>query len=366
MLPKLFGLDSKGCIKEWSVVVFKDTVQVHFGKLDGKIQTKTTFCKGKNIGRSNETTPEEQAILEAQSKWNKQKDKSYCEDVNNIQPMLNPMLAQDYNKAGHRIKFPCIGGFKLDGVRCTVSRVGSEPVLKSRGGKVYPTPKHLSEALSQLLKATQGIPVDGELYIHGVPLNEIVSIARKPENHTEQLEFHIFDVCDTELPNYVRQEMLEDLRIVGLLEWPLALVHTEVVTCEDHLKSLHGSYVNEGYEGIMLRNNLGMYKFDTRSSDLQKYKEFKDAEYQIIDVVQDKDGFGVFVCDCPDSLHEDKTFKVMLKGTHEERKAVWDNKDSFLGSWLTVKYQALTPFNIPQFPVGLRLRECDAEGNPLN
>ena len=361
----LYGLDAKGGIKEWSIETRGNTFIVSHGKFGGKIQSKTTSCVGKHIGKSNETSPEEQALLEAEAKWKKQFDKSYCTDIDNIKPMLNPMLAQDYNKSGHRIKFPCIGGFKLDGVRCVASLEGGVPVLKSRGGKVYPTPKHLAEPLTKVLERIQE-PLDGELYLHGTPLNEIVSIARNPDSHeVVQLEFHIFDICDPSERYYDRDKALLSLREMGYLELPLDLVFTEIVHSAEQLKAKHDGYVGAGYEGIILRNNEGLYAFDTRSPDLQKYKEFTDSEYKIIDVVQDKDGRGVFVCDCPDSLQEGKKFKVTLKGTHEERQDVWDCREDFIGEWITVKYQGLTPYNVPQFPVGLRIRKCDDDGNPI-
>ena len=41
---------------------------------------KPTICKGKNIGRSNETSPEQQAEAEAQAKWDKKRKDGYTQD----------------------------------------------------------------------------------------------------------------------------------------------------------------------------------------------------------------------------------------------------------------------------------------------
>ena len=60
----MYGVDKTLEVKEWSVWTEDDTVVVEWGKLDGKKQTKKTVCKAKNVGRSNETTPEQQAISE--------------------------------------------------------------------------------------------------------------------------------------------------------------------------------------------------------------------------------------------------------------------------------------------------------------
>lgn len=362
MPPKLYALDSKGDIKLWYVTTEDNTYTIHYGKDGGKIQSKTTTCTPKNVGKKNETTAQQQAVLEAEAKWRKQKDKSYCEDKDNIQPMRNPMLAMDYRKAGHRIKFPASISAKMDGVRTVASLEGSEVVLKSRGGKVYPTPKHLVTELTDALKRMSA-PLDGELYLHGLPLNEIQSAAKCPQDHPDvKLGFAVFDMCNTDLSYAGRLEVLN-------INMPPAkyvtLLKTQEVSCEEDIKLQHDVYVKEGYEGIMVRNLDGLYKYDTRSPDLQKYKEFKDAEYRVVGIKLDKDGRGVFTCDCPDSLQEVKTFDVVLKGTHEDRQHVADHPEDYVGKWLTVQYQVLTPFNVPEFPVGLGLRNCDEFGNPV-
>ena len=71
-------------IQEWSVFVDGDTVIVQYGKWGGKLQTKKTRCESKNVGRSNETTPEQQAVLEAESKYRDQIRKGYVENVEDV------------------------------------------------------------------------------------------------------------------------------------------------------------------------------------------------------------------------------------------------------------------------------------------
>ena len=85
-------------------------IKVTFGQKDGKLQTKETYIDvGKNIGKSNETTYAQQAVLEAQSKVNKQKDKLYIEQgmSDSVVPStVRPMLAKSYDKDYEKIKFP--------------------------------------------------------------------------------------------------------------------------------------------------------------------------------------------------------------------------------------------------------------------
>ena len=75
----LYGKTSKGVLSIWYVYVDGDAVIVHWGLIDGKKQEKITYAKGKNKGKSNETSDDQQAILEAQSKWQYQRDRGYFE-----------------------------------------------------------------------------------------------------------------------------------------------------------------------------------------------------------------------------------------------------------------------------------------------
>jgi len=242
----------------------------------------------------------------------------------------------------------------------------SEVVLKSRGGKYYPVPESLLQPLQELLGGISVDPqkkvvLDGELYLHGKPLNEIVSCARKPENSDFELEYHIFDLAieSEQYPLEVRQKLLRDA-VGGFREelgGYIKLVPTTSCSASDDLTELHDKCVQKGYEGIMIKNNNGLYKFDYRSHDLLKYKEFKDGEWEIADIVPDVNGNGKIICHCPEATDtEDLTFGVTM-GNMEERKWQLENKDKLIGKHITVQYQAKTLHNKPQFPTGKAIRE---------
>ena len=113
----LYCVNKSGGVQEWHVWADKDKVIVEHGKLGGKLQRKETTCTPKNIGRANETTPEQQAALEAQSKWNKQYDKYYRETVEEARELLTEgvMLAQDYTKHPNYLEDRFYCSRKLDG-----------------------------------------------------------------------------------------------------------------------------------------------------------------------------------------------------------------------------------------------------------
>lgn len=358
----LYGLDKSGKYKVWSIWTEGPELYITHGAENGKMQAKYEIVHGKNIGRSNETSPEQQAELEAESRYKKQLDKGYRPTKGELVELpLLPMLAADYLKQGHRIEYPCFGSPKLDGVRCLAIRHEDRVELKSRGGKEYSVP-HIQEQLITIMRV--GDIWDGELYIHGKYLEEVVSAVKKWNDNTPDIEYIIFDV--------VKNEAYEDrlISMQALRRYTLSCMevpHIDVIEfCElqddAHMKQKHKEYVSRGYEGIMLRNFEGMYESGKRSADLQKYKEFSDAEFQIVDVIADKDGGAIFVVQ---NLFAPNQFNV-VGGSHEQRKQWLTEKESLLGKWITVKYQTLyKDTKIPQFPTLVSFRETDSQGNPL-
>ena len=360
---KLYGKDSKGNIKEWYIKVVGNEIHVSHGRKDGKMQTKVTVCQGKNIGRANETSPETQAILEATSKINKQMDKLYREselELEDSKPLL-PMLAHDYTKVGHRMRYPCHVSPKLDGVRCVAFIAPESVVFKSRGGKQYDVPSHLYKSLQEILERSgqASLILDGELYHHGTPLQDIVSAVKKPNDLTPNLEYWVFDVPSNELWEERYRELLDLHPTEHAVGNPVKFVTNLIADSEEMARKAMNWYLERGFEGMMLRNIDGLYQWNHRSPYLMKWKDFKDMEARVIGIEMDKNDECVLNCRTTTGVE----FKCKMKGNHQSRS--YESTKSLLGGWITVKYQALTNDGVPQFPVGMCARECDEEGNPL-
>ena len=181
-LDTLYSKNSKNKAVQWSINVTGNDkngmITTTYGQLNGKMITSIrNISAGKNIGKKNETTPFEQAVLEATSKWNKkvQKDGYITflkieEDMRCIKEVIpkitdknniRPMLAQTYEKRKQHINYPCYVQPKLDGIRCIAYRDGNEIKLMSRTGKEFPHLEHIREALDKL--NLTGF-LDGELF----------------------------------------------------------------------------------------------------------------------------------------------------------------------------------------------------------
>lgn len=347
----LYGKDKSGKFKQWSIWTVEDSLFIEHGQEGGKLQLKEEKVKGKNIGRSNETSDSEQAEFEANSRINKQTDKGYRADKSELEELpLLPMLANDYLKQGHRIKYPCYASAKLDGVRCLAICTEEGVILKSRGGKLYDV-KHITSELQTIMQIGQ--VWDGELYIHGKYLEEIVSAVKKPNENTKDIHFIIFDfVTDDTFVNRMKEAQKFKLGTNSSIE----ILGYQTLFCEEDMKSLHKQYVALGYEGIMLRNYSGLYESGKRSADLQKYKEFMDEEFEIIAVLEDKNHNAVF--EVYDSTAKDH-FTVTY-GDFEQRKHQLMFPNQYIGKKLTVKYQTrYKDSKLPQFPTGLIIRDYE-------
>ena len=96
------------------------------------------------------------------------------------------------------------------------------------------------------------------------------------------------------------------------------------------------------------------YEFGKRSKNLLKYKEFFTEEFEIIDIVdsEQEPGQPRFTC----KLDKDSNVTCRMKGSKEVNKQYLENKDNYIGKYLTIQYQAKTETGSIQFPVGIEIR----------
>ena len=189
MFPTLYSRDKNGHLITWSVTVENSTIIKRHGRTDGKIQeVRKRIDKGKNIGRSNETTPHEQAVSEARSAWNKYVDKGYTETPTDDVKIL-PILANKWTPK--RATETMYAQPKLDGVRLLIGRKNGEVVAMTRTGKKVNHADHIIRDMGHKLK--EGDFWDGECYVHGVPFQEISGSFRRA-GAGQDLEFWVFDM----------------------------------------------------------------------------------------------------------------------------------------------------------------------------
>lgn len=356
----LYAKASTGKIKEWQITAVEEGNRVVLntmtGYVNGKKTTATKDIKGKNIGKKNETSPWEQAILTAQSKERKKRDEGYFDTIEEAEntTVILPMLALVYQDRKHNIEWPAYVQPKLNGVRCTTAMTEDDPTYTSRKGKPYETLIHLNDDVEKLLCNVEGSG-DGEIYKHGWTFQEIIRAVKKHRpGISEQLEYWIYDIVNPSLDFEDRLAKLQRFTYYDKIR----IVPTYLVNNEEEMMAKHKEFTADGYEGTIVRNRKGKYELSHRSKNLQKYKDFKDEEFEIVggeEATGEDRGTVVFVC----RTDGGSTFRVRPKGSRDLRRAWLSDINSIIGKQLTVKFQEKSEDGIPIFPVGLAVRDYE-------
>src|ERR1700687_1443416 len=358
--PTLYKKTSTGAIQEWTIflrghVDLAPSVAIYtrFGQVDGEIQeTFDLIKKGKNIGKKNETTPEQQAISEAKSKWEKQKKKGYVESIESaeaeeidilIEGGISPMLAHSYKKHNDKIKYPAFVQPKLDGIRCIAILKDGKCTLWSRTRKAITSMPHIVAEI-EALSIPEDVILDGELYNEKFKNNfeHIVHLVRQeePDLHCTDGESHIYDLAVHNLDFEHRMRWINtNLGHKKHTDTPhIVLVSTKMVANENEVTDAFLEFCSLGYEGAMLRNSAGKY-VNKRSYDLLKIKEMLDSEFEIVGIEEGRGKLsghvGAFICKTLDGLE----FKAKMSGDTENLKKYFDNHSLWENKHLTVQYQ---------------------------
>lgn len=345
---------ASGKINCWKCSVTDDTITVEQGQVGGATQAYPTTCEGKNIGRANESSPAEQALSEAQSKWAKQIKKGYVEDTCGESCIKLPMRVSNYFGSESKVVFPCSVSPKLNGVNAEARLLPDDSIiLLSRGGEEYILPEYWYEELLQTFEALETDSLNGEVYKHGEWLQDINGAMKKPNELTKQLEFHIFDLPNIGGDWKCRANILDHGRYTIDGEY-IKFVSTATI-CDHHgIERLHNMYTSRpyGYEGIIIRNNKGLYEYNTQSNDVFKMKIPLCSEFKMVDFKIDKYCHPVFQCESKGGL-----FWVKPKGTDAHRKAVLSEAEKWIGKYLTVEFESYSKGGKPTKPVGIYKRE---------
>jgi ATP-dependent DNA ligase len=377
----LYGMSKDGKIKHWEICVekfndYSEIVTLH--GYENKIETRVRVNMGKNIGKINETTHFQQATLEAQSKWKKKHDvekyTKYPEVLyhpgtskNEMSPMEYsncprlPMLAQDYSKHKNKLKYPCFIQPKLDGYRMIYNTTIKS--ITTRQGKNFEIVKESGLLYQELCSLPSGYILDGELYVHSDDVSfEALGVLRKTKKLTDEdkknlskIEYHVYDMIDGDLSFENRFEKIRELFDDKKYKM-IRMVPTMKVGSEKEIIEYHQKFVDEDYEGSMLRNGSSKYLEKNRSYDLLKYKDFMDAEFEIVGYTFEKDTSGedkncvVWIVKIKEGLE----CKVRPKGAKEQRQELYElcEKDfgKFKGRKLWTKFFEYTSDGSLRFP----------------
>ena len=391
-MTKLYKRDKKGKLMEWNIWHDDVSYTTSSGYVGGAItETLPTFVEQKNVGKTNETSLEQQVLNEVSSKVQYQIDHGYSYEIPTEEKRFEVSLADKYSDRQEKgkLEFPYIVEPKLDGVRCYIKMVDSEIRLFSRGHKEFVSCPHIkeNEFVKKFFESYPDAILDGELYNHDLKnnFNKIVSLVKKTKPKTEDLEesaklvqYHCFDSYYPSEPQLLYTE--RKTRLLNILEqnnWVrhhfddvnkdsfylvgLTWIHyfgrgwkleSWSVDSENLVELSIERRVERGYEGIMLKKDVPY--FFGRSFDMLKYKKFFDKEFKIVDFEEGNGNLvgiaAAVICESEDG----QTFKAGVMGTQDYARHLFTNKDLYKGKMATIVYQALTPMKygkggVPRF-----------------
>lgn len=291
---------------------------------------------------------------------------------------MKPMLAATIEDTV-LLDFPLIASPKLDGIRALVK----DGILVSR--KLKPIP---NAHVQFLYGRPEFEGLDGEL-IMGDPRDPAAfrntSSAVMSKDGTPDVYFWVFD-------NYLAEGNLSQRFhwTKTLVEndpwWGLRLVDHSTLRTHEELLQLEEEWLNEGYEGMMLRDPQGAYKLGRstlRERGLMKLKRFEDAEAIIIGFeeqmqntneatrdklgktkrsnhsigMKGKDTLGALRVKGINGRYKGVEFSVGSGFNDQDRRLIWLSQSRHLGFTIKFKYFPIGGKDAPRFPTFLGFRE---------
>lgn len=361
----LYKKNSNGSINQWEIITKDNSFWTEEGIVGGVItSSKPTVCVGKNIGRSNETTPEEQALAESIAKRTKKLESGYTENIKKVDTAVKffkPMLCEKLEDYPLDFSKNIYVQPKLDGMRCCVQKSG----MTSRNGKEIISAPHIYNALKPLFDKYPDLIFDGELYTNKFKndFNSIISLVRKTKptkedlkESAEAIEYWIYDLPSSKGIFSSRYEELKKV-LSTINNKSIVLVETHLVKDQQKMDELYGTWTQAGYEGQIIR--LDANYENKRTKSILKRKAFMDSEYKVIGVEEGQGNragtLGNVTCEDANGKH----FNSNIKGNFAYVTKLWKDRKNLIGKMVTVKYFQLTPDGVPRFPFVTSVRDYE-------
>ena len=368
----LYKQDSKGKIRTFQMEISGGSYRTITGLLDGaKVTTEWTECKPKNVGRSNATTPEVQAIYEVNAKYTKKVSlEHYSYDIEDAMTTrhkyFSPMLAETAADINWEMQdgVDVILDPKLDGMRM----VTQPSIAHSRKGKPIAASMEIQSNLADFFAEYPTVTLDGELYNHEyhADFQTLMKLFRKEKPNESELEemlkvaeYHVYDMFDSANPGMTALERkqwldknLKPLNIpkVYIVQWQL------VSTISDYKRALDKN-LEDGYEGSIVRIPSSLY-VNKRSKSLIKIKIFDDAEYVIEAILPGKGNRGNIAGSVVVNVNG-TLVGCGIRGNRDYFKTLLDNTSFYVGLRATVRFFGFTDDGKLRFPVVVDINRPD-------
>lgn len=289
---------------------------------------------------------------------------------------MKPMLAA--KATIEDIKFPVMASPKLDGIRAIVHN----GQLVSRTLKPIP-----NKFISGLLSRPEYDRLDGELIV-GPPIAKDVYLKTNSAVMSRDGEpgflFYVFDCVHPTMIAASRQRVLLDGRVsFAKLNAPLTVLEQVPIRSVEELIAFEQKCLSLGYEGVVIRSLIGLYKFGRstlKEGLLLKLKRFSDSEAEITgfeeqmhngneatvselgytkrsshkDNLTGMDTLGALAVR---DIHTGVQFNIGTGFDAATRQEIWNNRELYRGRVVKYKFFEVGVKDLPRHPVFLGFRE---------
>lgn len=314
---------------------------------------------------------------------------------------FKPQLAPNQQPNLEDLNYPLLVSYKMDGIRCIIK----EGKILSRSLKPIQN-KQLKEKLEPLRKYSEvnGLIIDGEIFSPNLTFQEIVSFVMtqdfedkksvkkfgKVMEIPDHLKFYCFDcITNNDYEVSFKDRFINSGLVVDQFPLIAELIEHKLVNNKSEVEEYFNKALNNGYEGLIIRNPESKYKYgrgSLKEGIIFKFKPFVSIDSLITGVVQATEvdpnaektinelGRSVTSKKKSDRCliekasgfyvdYKGKQLKVPLKMTDEEKEYVWKNQNEFIGKYLEYEFMeiGMKEGGLPRIPKMIRVRE-DKDG----
>jgi len=295
---------------------------------------------------------------------------------------LLPMLAKAYDNTNNKLfnkGKTYLGQWKINGLRCFISAYTDNDGLfghtglrfTSREGTNWTSLRNLEEYLLNNinhelldLMINDEWALDGELYLPGYTVNDINHFVKDPNCIQNRLiQFWCYDIAIPDTLYSSRNEIL----LKYLYNYRLLNIRSKA----DHLNNINrlnvlpcfaisdsqaaiiyrDSFINLGFEGLIMRDIDATYQYGKRNLSMIKYKKVTDGKFKIVNIIPEgirRPDIPLFVC--KNDINDAK-FECHISDTLENQKYYLKNKTNYIGKYLFITYGERSGINKVPFHI---------------
>ena len=295
---------------------------------------------------------------------------------------MRPMLATNVPENLNTLPYPLMASPKLDGIRCIVK----DGVALSRTLKPI-----RNRYIQSLLGRSDLNGFDGELVVGDPNASDCMRVTNSGVMSADgepAFTYHVFDLWNR--PGIQYRHALHQLETIAKGQPNISVLPQRRVHNSSDLEALERHFLDDGYEGLIVRREDGQYKFGRSTKKegyLLKVKRYRQDEATVVgyeplyrnenDPELDalgytkrsthKDGkvelplLGALVVEgWHPTLHDIRiAFKIGTGFTLAERERLWTAREDLIGQYVSYKYFPLGSKDRPRHPVFVVFRDKD-------